>query len=185
MSMVDDVAEVLVSQADIQRRVKELGAEIAAAYEGKNPLLVGVLKGSFMFMADLIRAIPTPVEVDFIATSAYGMDTKYSGVVRILMDLASNIEGRHVLVVEDIVDTGWTLHYITQNLRTRGPADVRICALLDKPYRREVEIPLDFVGFTVKDVFVVGYGIDYAQGYRNLPFVGVLKPELYRKPTRG
>jgi hypoxanthine phosphoribosyltransferase len=151
-------------------------------YEGKNPLLVGVLKGSFMFMADLIRAIPIPVEVDFIATSAYGAGTRYSGVVRILMDLASHIAGRHVLVVEDIVDTGWTLHYITQNLRTRGPADVRICALLDKPYRREVEIPLDFVGFTVKDVFVVGYGIDYAQGYRNLPFVGVLKPELYRKP---
>jgi len=179
--MTDDIAEVLVDEADLQRRIKEMGAEITAAYQDKNPLLVGVLKGSFMFMADLIRAIPIPVEVDFMATSAYGVDTKYSGVVRILMDLASNIANRHVLVVEDIVDTGWTLHYIAENLRTRGPASVRLCTLLDKPYRREVNIPLDFVGFTVKDVFVVGYGIDYAHGYRNLPFVGVLKPELYRR----
>ncbi len=181
MAMMDDVAEILVEEADLQRRIGELGAEIAATYEGKNPLLVGVLKGSFMFMADLIRAIPSPIEVDFIATSAYGAGTYYRGVVRILMDLASDIAGRHVLVVEDIVDTGRTLQYIVENLKTRGPASVRICALLDKPYRREVEIPLDFVGFTVKDVFVVGYGIDYAQGYRNLPFVGVLKPELYKK----
>jgi hypoxanthine phosphoribosyltransferase len=182
MNMRDDIARVLVSEDDLKKRVAELGSEISSLYSMDDlPLLVSVLKGAFVFLADLTRHISIPHEVDFMVTSSYGAGTETSGVVRILLDLERNIEGRHVLVVEDIVDTGYTLEYITRNLRTRGPASVKVCALLSKPSRREVDVPLDFVGFEVPDEFVVGYGLDYAEVYRNLPFVGVLKPSVYKK----
>jgi len=180
MNMRDDVARILISEKDLQRRVAELGAEISSAYAaGEPPLLVSVLKGAFVFLADLTRQIDIAHEVDFMVTSSYGAGTESSGVVRILLDLERNIEGRHVLIVEDIVDTGYTLEYITRNMRTRGPASVKVCALLSKPSRRKVDVPLDYVGFEVPDEFMVGYGLDYAEIYRNLPFVGVLKRSVY------
>jgi len=182
MGMRDDVARILISEVDLQKRVAELAAEISGFYSADDrPLLVSVLKGAFVFLADLTRQIDIPHEVDFMVTSSYGAGTESSGVVRILLDLECNIEGRHVLIVEDIVDTGYTLEYITRNMRTRGPASVKVCALLSKPSRREVDVPLDFVGFEVPDEFVVGYGLDYAEVYRNLPFVGVLKHSVYEK----
>ena len=181
MGMRDDVARILIAEDELQRRVAELGAEVSSAYSADDPpLLVSVLKGAFVFLADLTRQIDIPHEVDFMVTSSYGAGTESSGVVRILLDLERNIEGRHVLVVEDIVDTGYTLEYITRNLRTRGPASVKVCALLSKPSRREVDVPLDYVGFEVPDEFVVGYGLDYSEIYRNLPFVGVLKASVYK-----
>lgn len=182
MGMRDDVARILISEEDLQKRVAELAAEISDAYSADDrPLLVSVLKGAFVFLADLTRQIDIPHEVDFMVTSSYGAGMESSGVVRILLDLECNIEGRHVLIVEDIVDTGYTLEYITRNMRTRGPASVKVCALLSKPSRREVDVLLDFVGFEVPDEFVVGYGLDYAEVYRNLPFVGVLKHSVYEK----
>jgi hypoxanthine phosphoribosyltransferase len=177
--MHDDVGEVLISDQDIRKRTEELGRQITEDYRGKDPLLICILKGGLMFLADLMRAIDLPLEIDFIAVSSYGDSTESSGVVRILMDLERNIQGRHVLIVEDIIDTGRTLSYIIENLRTRGPASIRVCTLLDKPARRELEIPIDYVGFTIPDKFVIGYGLDYGEIYRNLPFVGILKPELY------
>jgi len=177
--MHDDVGEVLISHQQIRERTKELGRQITEDYRGKDPLLICILKGGLMFLADLMREIDLPLEIDFIAVSSYGDSTESSGVVRILMDLERNIQGRHVLIVEDIIDTGRTLTYIIENLRTRGPASVKVCTLLDKPSRRELEIPIDYVGFTIPDKFVIGYGLDYGEIYRNLPFVGVLKPELY------
>jgi hypoxanthine phosphoribosyltransferase len=177
--MEQDVSEILVTGEQIREKTAELAGQIAADYEGKDPLLVCILKGGVMFLADLIRQIHLPVEIDFIAVSSYGDATESSGVVRILMDLETNIRGRHVLIVEDIIDTGRTLNYIMQNLRTRGPASIKVCTLLNKPARRELDIPVDYVGFEIPDKFVVGYGLDYGEIYRNLPFVGVLKPELY------
>jgi hypoxanthine phosphoribosyltransferase len=177
--MEQDVGEVLITREQIREKTAELAREISGDYQGKNPLLVCILKGGLMFLADLIRQIDLPVEIDFIAVSSYGDRTESSGVVRILMDLETNIQGRHVLIVEDIIDTGRTLNYIIHNLRTRGPASIKICTLLNKPARRELAIPLDYVGFEIPDKFVVGYGLDYGEIYRNLPFVGVLKPELY------
>jgi len=177
--MEQDVSEILVTGEQIREKTAELAGQIAADYEGKDPLLVCILKGGLMFLADLIRQIHLPVEIDFIAVSSYGDATESSGVVRILMDLETNIRGRHVLIVEDIIDTGRTLNYIMQNLRTRGPASIKVCTLLNKPARRELDIPVDYVGFEIPDKFVVGYGLDYGEIYRNLPFVGVLKPELY------
>lgn len=177
--MEKDVSEILITGEQIREKTAELARQITADYEGKNPLLVCILKGGLMFLADLIRQIRLPVEIDFMAVSSYGDATESSGVVRILMDLETNIQGRHVLLVEDIIDTGRTLNYIIQNLRTRGPASLRICALLNKPARRELDIPVEYVGFDIPDRFVVGYGLDYGEIYRNLPFVGVLKPELY------
>ena len=177
--MEQDVGEILITREQIREKTAELAREITADYEGKNPLLACILKGGLMFLADLIRQIGLPVEIDFMAVSSYGDATESSGVVRILMDLETNIQGRHVLIVEDIIDTGRTLNYIIQNLRTRGPASIKICTLLNKPARRELGIPLDYVGFEIPDKFVVGYGLDYGEIYRNLPFVGVLKPELY------
>jgi hypoxanthine phosphoribosyltransferase len=177
--MHDDVGEVLISHQQIRDRTAELGRLIAEDYRGKEPLLICILKGGLMFLADLMREIDLPLEIDFIAVSSYGDSTESSGVVRILMDLERNIRGRHVLIVEDIIDTGRTLSYIIENLRTRGPASIKVCTLLDKPARRELEIPIDYVGFTIPDRFVIGYGLDYGEIYRNLPFVGVLKPELY------
>ena len=173
------IAEVLFSAEAIASKVAELGAELAAHYEGKNPLVVGILNGSFPFMADLVRAMDIELEVDFMAVSSYGAGTKSSGVVRFIKDLEEPIEGRHVLLVEDIVDTGLTLKYLTEALHTRKPASIEICALLDKQQKRKEHIDVQWRGFVCPDAFVVGYGLDYAGKYRNLPYVGVLDPSVY------
>jgi hypoxanthine phosphoribosyltransferase len=175
----DDIAAVLVDETTIQQRVRELGAIISHEYAGRDLLLVSVLKGSIIFMSDLIRAITIPHEIDFMATSSYGASTSSSGVVRILKDLNTSIEGRNVVVVEDIIDSGHTLNYLVRLLRERQPATLRIMSLLDKPERREVDIPVDWIGFSIPNEFVVGYGLDYNEIYRNLPFIGVLKPSVY------
>lgn len=167
--------EVLLSQEQIQSRVKELGAEITAAYAGRNPLLIGVLKGACFFLTDLLRAIDTRVGIEFMAISSYGASTRTSGEVRILKDLDVPVEGRDLIVVEDIVDTGLTLSYLLANLKSRGAASVKLVALLDKHERREREVEIDYLGFEIPDHFVVGYGLDYAERYRNLPFIAVLK----------
>jgi hypoxanthine phosphoribosyltransferase len=177
--MEDAVGEVLITREEIQERTEELARRITEEYQGKDLLLICILKGGLLFLADLMRRIRLPLEIDFMAVSSYGDATQSSGVVRILMDLERNIEGRDVLIVEDIIDTGRTLNYITHNLRTRRPASLKICTLLNKPARRVLDIPIDYVGFEIPDRFVIGYGLDYGQIYRNLPFVGVLKPELY------
>ncbi len=177
--MEEDVGEVLITSKEIREKTAELARQITADYQGQDPLLVCILKGGLMFLADLMRQIDLPLEIDFMAVSSYGDDTESSGVVRILMDLETNIQRRNVLLVEDIIDTGRTLNYITQNLRTRHPASLKICTLLNKTARRVLDIPLDYVGFEIPDRFVIGYGLDYGEIYRNLPFVGVLKPELY------
>jgi len=173
------LAEVLISADDIQRRVQELGKQIASDYEDKRPVLVGVLRGAAVFMVDLMQAMDIPLQIDFMATSSYGASTKSSGVVRILKDLDVVIEGRHVLIVEDIIDSGLTLHYITEILWARHPASLRIVTLLDKPANRRVPISVDYVGFSIPNKFVVGYGLDFGEIYRNLPYIGVLKPEAY------
>ncbi|MBN1483628.1 MAG: hypoxanthine phosphoribosyltransferase [Chloroflexia bacterium] len=177
--MIDDVEHILISEQEIQQRVQELAGQIEADYAGKDLLMVGLLKGAVTFMVDLARAMDRPVAVDFMAVSSYGASTESSGVVRFLKDLDESIEGKHVLVIEDIVDSGLTLQYILEILRQRKPASLRVCVLLDKKERRQVDIPMHYVGFTVPDAFVVGYGLDFDQIYRNLPFVGVLKPEIY------
>lgn len=177
----DDVAEVLFSEEAIQQRTRELGQQISADYRGQDLLLVCVLKGAITFLADLMREITIPHAIDFMAISSYGASTESSGVVRILKDLDTNIEGRNVLIVEDIIDTGRTLSYITRNLRTRRPKSLRICTLLSKPSRREIEIPLHYVGFEIPNKFVIGYGLDFAEIYRSLPYIGVLKQEKYEK----
>ena len=167
--------EVLLSQEQIQTRVKELGVEITRDYAGLNPLLIGVLKGACFFLSDLLRAIDTPLGIEFMAISSYGSSTRTSGEVRIMKDLDVPIEGRHILVVEDIVDTGLTLSYLLANLESRGAASVKLAALLDKFERREKDVKIDYLGFKIPDHFVVGYGLDYAERYRNLPFIAVLK----------
>ncbi len=175
-----DIAKILITREQLQKRTGELGDAISRDYAGKDLLLVCILKGAFVFLSDLARAIRIPHAIDFMAISSYGGTlTESSGVVRILMDLNTNIENRNVLIVEDIIDTGRTLAYITENLRTRNPASLKICALLNKSGRREVDVPIDYVGFDIPNEFVVGYGLDYNEIYRNLPFVSVLKPELY------
>ena len=180
MSLADDIAEVLIPAEKLNARVRELGAALEQDYRGKDLLLVGVLKGALMFMVDLARTIDMPVELDFMAISSYGAQTESSGVVRLIKDLDVNIAGRNVVIVEDIVDTGLTLAYIRENLLTREPASLRICALLDKHEARKTDVPLDYVGFQIPSRFVVGYGLDFAEIYRNLPFIGVLKPERYQ-----
>jgi hypoxanthine phosphoribosyltransferase len=176
----DNIAKILISEQEIQERVAELGAQVSADYAGKTPFLVAVLKGAYVFLADLCRHLTLPHEIHFMSISSYGgRATESSGVVRILMDLPASPEGRHVLIVEDIVDSGRTLDYILRNLGTRDPASVRVCTLLTKPSRREIEVPLDYVGFEIPDEFVLGYGLDFDELYRNLPFIGVLKPEFY------
>ncbi len=167
--------EVLFSQEQIQERIKELGAEITRDYAGRNPLLIGVLKGACFFLSDLLRNIDTRLGIEFMAISSYGSSTRTSGEVRIMKDLDVPIEGRDILVVEDIVDTGLTLTYLLDNLKARGAASVKLAALLDKHDRREREVPIDYLGFQIPDHFVVGYGLDYAERYRNLPFIAVLK----------
>jgi hypoxanthine phosphoribosyltransferase len=172
------VGEVLIEEDRLQSRIRELGAELSVDYAGRELLLVGVLKGAVFFMADLMRSLTVPCEIDFMAISSYGASTDSSGVVRILKDLDINIEGRHVLVVEDIIDSGLTLSYLLRNLESREPASLEICALLTKPSRREIDIPVRYVGFEIPNRFVIGYGLDYAERYRNLPYVGVLHPAL-------
>lgn len=175
----DDIAEILLDADTIKRRVGELGARIGDDYAGRDLVLVSILKGALPFLADLMREIPIYCSLDFLEVSSYGTGTSSSGVVRILKDLAKPIEGRDVLVVEDILDTGHTLSYVIEHLRGQHPASLGMCALLDKPARRVVPIQVDYTGFEIEDKFVVGYGLDFAERYRNLPFIGVLKPEVY------
>ena len=178
--LVADVAEVLITEEQIRNKVADLGAALSADYAGKAVTLVSVLKGSLPFMADLMRQITVPVTIDLMEVSSYGgPSTETSGLVRILKDLSASIEGKDVVIVEDIIDTGLTLNYLVRYLRGKNPRSLRICALLDKPARRLVDITIDYRGFTIPDRFVVGYGLDYAEFYRNLPFIGVLKPEVY------
>jgi hypoxanthine phosphoribosyltransferase len=175
-----DIGEILVTEDQIRAKVAELGTRIGADYADRRLTLVSVLKGSLPFMADLMRAIPVPVRIDLMEVSSYGGSaTESSGLVRILKDLSASIEGEDVLIVEDIIDTGLTLNYLLRYLRGKNPKSLRICTLLDKPARRLVDIPVDYVGFTIPDQFVVGYGLDYREYYRNLGFVGVLRPEVY------
>jgi hypoxanthine phosphoribosyltransferase len=174
-----DVEEILLTEEQIQARVAELGAQLTADYAGRDPVLISVLKGSIVFLADLVRGMELPLSIDIMEVSSYGAATESSGQVRILKDLSNAIEGRHVIVVEDIIDTGLTLNYLLRYLREKGPASLTICCLLDKPARRLTEIPIDYIGFTIPDRFVVGYGLDYGERYRNLPYVGVLRPSVY------
>jgi hypoxanthine phosphoribosyltransferase len=178
--LLDDVAEILISEEQIRQRTHELAQEISRDYEGKDLLLVCVLKGGIVFLVDLMRELTIPHSIDFMATSSYGASTESSGVVRILKDLDKPIEGRNVLIVEDIIDTGHTLDYLTRILYERAPASLHICTLLNKQERREVDIPIDYVGFIIPNKFVIGYGLDFGEIYRNLPFVGVLKAEIYK-----
>lgn len=177
--MHKDIEKVLFSAEQLHEITVRIGEQVSFDYQGKNLLLVSVLKGSVVFMADLMRAIKIPCRIDFMSVSSYGAGTKTSGVVKITKDLDINLEGYDLLIVEDILDSGMTLHYIIEMLKARHPASVRICTLFDKPERRVAEVHADYVGAQVPDAFIVGYGLDYDQRYRNLPFVGVLKPEVY------
>jgi hypoxanthine phosphoribosyltransferase len=169
------IGEALVSQEDLERRVRELGVEISRDYAGKELFLVGVLKGAVFFLSDLMRALEVPCEVDFMAVASYGSSTDSSGVVRILKDLDATIEGKDVLIVEDIIDSGLTLSYLLRTLRAREPRSLEVCALLTKPERREVDLPIRYTGFEIPNKFVIGYGLDHAERYRNLPYVAVLQ----------
>ena len=177
--MKDDIREILITEEQLKSKVTELGRRISEDYQSKNLLMVSVLKGSVVFMADLMRAIDIPLQVDFMSVSSYGSGVKTSGVVKIIKDLDIPLEGYDLLIVEDILDSGMTLGYLKEILNARGPKSVRLVTLLDKPERRKVEIAADYIGFTIPDEFVVGYGLDYSEKYRNLPYVGVLKPEVY------
>ncbi len=177
--MENDIQEVLFSEEALKARVGEIARQIERDYEGKEVMLIGVLRGSFVFMADLCRAIRLPCTLDFMAVSSYGSGTTSSGQVQITKDLSEDITGRHIIVVEDILDTGNTLFYLLNLLQHRHPASIRLCALLDKPDRRTKPVRADYSGFSIPDAFVVGYGLDYAERYRNLPYIGILKPEVY------
>jgi hypoxanthine phosphoribosyltransferase len=181
--LIEDIDHILVSEQQLQEKIAQVGRQLTRDYAGKDLMLIGVLKGAIMFIVDLSRAIELPLTLDFMAVASYGASTETSGIVRILKDLDSSIEGKHVLIVEDIIDSGLTLNYILETLNTRNPASLRVCSLLSKPARRHVDVPIDYICFEIPDEFVVGYGLDYNQIYRNLPFVGVLKPELYARPT--
>ncbi len=178
-SMASDIDEVIVTEQDIAERLIELAAQIDEDYAGEEVLLVGVLKGAFVLIADLARRISLPVSVDFMAVSSYGSSTKTSGVVRIIKDLEVDIDGRHVLLVEDIVDSGLTLNYLLRILRSRNPASLEVLTLLEKPGAQRIDVPMRYVGFEIPDVFVVGYGLDFAERFRNLPFVATLRPDAY------
>lgn len=178
-NMLQDIQEVLFTEEQIAKMVERVGAEISRDYKDKNLLLVSVLKGSVVFMADLMRAITIPARIDFMATSSYGSGVKTSGVVKILKDLDLELSGYDILMVEDILDSGKTLSYLTELLQSRGPKSIRVCTLFDKPERREVEVEAAYVGSQIPDAFIVGYGLDFDEKYRNLPFVGVLKPSVY------
>lgn len=177
--MKQDIERVLISEEEIAAKVNEIGAQISKDYAGKDPIIISVLKGSFMFMADLVRAITIPCVVDFMSVSSYGAGTKSSGEVKIVKDFDNSIDGRHVIIVEDILDSGRTLSYLMKNLEARGAASIALCTFLDKPERRVVPVEVAYSGFCVPDSFIVGYGLDYDQKYRNLPYVGVLKPSVY------
>lgn len=179
--MQNDIKEILITEDQIKARTKELGKQITECYKGRELVVVGVLKGCVVFLSDLIREIKLPLTIDFMVVSSYGNSTKSSGVVRIIKDLEKDIQGKDVLIVEDIVDSGLTLSYLIDYLKTRNANSVKVCSLLDKPERRIAQVDLDYVGFHIPDEFVIGYGLDYAEVYRNLPFVGVLKPEIYTK----
>ena len=180
--MHNDIESILLSEAQIQARVKELGAQLAEEYRDRNPVMICILKGSTMFFADLLRAMPIRLTMDFMAVSSYGRSTKSSGEVEIRKDLSGSIENRDAIIVEDIIDSGFTLTYLTRLLSARGARSIRICTLLDKPARRAPGITLkaDYAGFEIPDAFVVGYGLDYDEVYRNLPYIGILKPEVYQ-----
>ena len=177
--MKHDIQQVLFSQQQLEQRVSELARQIDEDYADKEILLIGVLRGSFIFMADLARKITRPCRIDFMSVSSYGKGTSSSGQVQITKDLSEDISGMHVIVVEDILDSGNTLSYLLRLLEQRHPASIRLCTLLDKPDRRKVEVAVHYSGFTIPDAFVVGYGLDYAERYRNLPYIGILKPEIY------
>ncbi|MBP5199770.1 MAG: hypoxanthine phosphoribosyltransferase [Schwartzia sp.] len=177
--MTDDLKSVLFTEEQIAARVAELGAELTQDYEGKNPLVVGILKGASVFTTDIVRKIETPMQIDFMVVSSYGAGTKTTGTVQIRKDLDTDVHGRHVIICEDIIDSGVTMSNLFALLKTRKPASLRLCALLSKPARREVEVKIDYCGWEVPDKFLVGYGLDYAEHYRNLPCIGVLKPEIY------
>lgn len=179
MSLDSDILKVFYSEEQLKEKVSELGAKITKDYQGKSPVLVSVLRGSYIFMADLTRAIDLPCTVDFMSVSSYGSGTTSSGQVKIIKDLSEPIEGKDLIIVEDILDSGNTLYYLRNVLSARHPASISICTLLDKPERRIKPIQADYSGFEVPDAFVVGYGLDYAEKYRNLPYIGVLKPEVY------
>ena len=174
-----DVESVLLSAEQLQARVAEIGAQISKDYAGKDLVFVSVLVGAFMFTADLLKHVSIPCEIDFMAISSYGKESRSSGVVRVIKDLDESVESKHVIIIEDIIDTGLTLNYLLDNIRNRGVASVKVAALLDKPSRRLTDVKVDYVGFEVPDEFVIGYGLDFAQQYRNFPFVGILRPEVY------
>ena len=178
VTLEQGVGEIMIEQDRLQARIRELGEEISRDYAGRDLLLVGVLKGAVFFMADLMRELTVPCEIDFMAISSYGAQTDSSGVVRILKDLDTNIAGRDVLVVEDIIDSGLTLSYLMRSLKARKPGSLEVCALMTKPERREIEVPVRYVGFEIPNKFVIGYGLDFAERYRNLPYVAVLHPDL-------
>ena len=178
--MNKDIKKILIEEKELQAKVAELGTKISEDYKGKDLLIVCVLKGAVVFTSDLMREIKLPLDIDFMAISSYGANTESSGVVRILKDLNTGIDGRHVLIVEDIIDSGLTLAYLAENLKSRHPASVEICTILDKRERRIAELDIKYTGFVVPDEFVVGYGLDYAEKYRNLPYIAVLKEEIYK-----
>ena len=179
--MHQDIERVLLSEAQIQARITELGAELAADYADKKPIFVGVLKGVVVFFADMVRAVPIPCQFDFMCVSSYGAGTQSSGVIQLKKDISTDLAGRHAVILEDILDSGLTLRYTVDHLLAKGPASLRICTFLDKPERRRAQVEADYVGFTIPNLFVVGYGLDYDEEYRNLPYVGILKPEAYSK----
>lgn len=179
--MREDIQEILYSTETLNKRVTELGEQITKDYAGKNLMVIGILKGSNIFTSDLVRAINLPLEMDFMAVSSYGNATESSGIVRILKDLNQSIENYDILIVEDIIDSGLTLRYLKDYLLARNPQSVKICTLLDKPSRRKAEVEVDYIGYEVPDEFIVGYGIDYAERYRNLPYIGILKRSVYEK----
>ena len=178
--MKADMAKILIDEATLQSRVKELAENISRDYAGEFPVVICILKGGVIFMSDLIKNMTIPVEIDFLSLSSYGDSTKSSGVVRIKKDIDSDIQNRHVIIVEDIIDSGLTLQYIKEYFQQHQPASVKICTLLDKPEAHQIDIKIDYAGFEVGNEFVVGYGLDYAQKYRNLPYVGILKEEIYK-----
>lgn len=177
--MQNDIQEVLISEEEIQGKIKELGELLSKEFADRNPLVICVLKGAFIFMADLVKNITVPLEMDFMAVSSYGASTKSSGVVKIIKDLDQSVEGRDVLIVEDIIDSGLTLSHLIELLRNRGAKSTTVVTLFDKPSGRSVDLEADYTGFVLPDAFVVGYGLDYAEHYRNLPYIGILKPEIY------
>jgi hypoxanthine phosphoribosyltransferase len=178
-ALTSDISEILISTPEIEQRVQAIGRQISQDYAGLNPLFIGVLKGVLFFMADLLREVTIPVEVDFMAVSSYSAEARDKGLVRLIKDLEIPIAGRHVLFIEDVVDTGLTLNYLLRNLRMREPASLEVCTLFNKPKHRLIEVPLKYYGFNLPDRFVVGYGLDHRERYRNLPFVGMLKPESF------